>query len=210
MATVPPHPPSPPPPAPPNPTDPAAQTQAILPRALLIWLAVAGFVLSVLLLLAGAVFSGHFADRAASFYLIVCAALTLSLFLWLLFPQDFQLTRIPGVDLTIKLAGPAALFFLTIYLLQLWHPGHPKTRYYEVRYDGSPPPADGILFEGAAAHPRLVPVVDRSSYVLTGLVARFDDPKPFTVEIRQDVANIRQAVTFTPGDDPDSVTLKPK
>jgi hypothetical protein len=186
---------SPPPPKAPNApapqaggqVNPANQALKIFDRKTVSAVALASFVLSVVLLIVAAVFPDHFGGPPSRFFLFVCVSFTLAVFLWVLFPQDLQLTRLPQVDLTFRLAGPPVLFFLTLYVLTTWFPKDtPQTCYYPVEYAEGvvSPPAEQITYNGQAGHTRLTPVTDGGlNNQLIGLVARFDYPTPFKVSI---------------------------
>lgn len=100
-----------PPPAPaPAPALPAAQPLiAILPRRLVIVIAMVGLVLVTGLLVWALARPEDFDGAFARFVLSVGLSLYLAVFLFIIYPWEYRLTKIPYIDLSVELAGPVVL-----------------------------------------------------------------------------------------------------
>lgn len=106
---------APPPPAPPAVARPLT---SVMPRTLVIAFAVLAFVLANLLLLLGVLAPEKTENPTARFILCLAIALNLSIFLFVLYPQSIKITKVPLVDLTVQIVGPAALHI--VLLLLIW------------------------------------------------------------------------------------------
>src|SRR5712691_4321765 len=90
---------------------------SVMPKAFVIAFASIAFVLANLLLLG--VFSPETTENpAARFTLCLAIALNLSIFLFVLYPQAIKITKVPIINLTVQIVGPAALHI--VLLLLVW------------------------------------------------------------------------------------------
>jgi hypothetical protein len=79
--------------------------------------------LTVLAISVGILFPGTLlVNPYGRFFLLVLVAFSMGIALFLLFPADFVLTGIPGIDLGIKLAGPVVLVIILFRLLYSYMP----------------------------------------------------------------------------------------
>ena len=195
----------------PVPKDGAALTVAIIPKKTVAILAIVSFVLATVLLLLGAFLPSLFNLPGPRYFLFVDASLSLAVFLWVLFPEKFEMTGIPGLDVLVKLTGPAALFFLTLYVLNAWYPKvSPEVLYAEIDYAGKKQISSlFIRFNGVETHNQIKPVVDNQQNVV-GLIVQFIGGKAFDANIHFEGLTEPSKVTFTPGFEPVTIQLTHK
>ena len=92
---------------------------AILPRWLVIAIALLAFAAVSGLFVWAFVNASSFEGTFARFILCLSIALYLGLFLFIIYPWGYRLTKIPYVDLSVEVVGPAALFIiLFVFLLR--------------------------------------------------------------------------------------------
>ena len=91
---------------------------SVMPKGFVIAFASIAFVLANLLLLLGVFSPDTTENPAARFTLCLAIALNLSIFLFVLYPQAIKITKVPFINLTVQIVGPAALHI--VLLLLVW------------------------------------------------------------------------------------------
>jgi len=110
-----------PPPQGPEITDPVLSQ--ILTGNQLRWLLFTFLALTVLALFLGILLPGTLlVNPYGRFFLLVLVAFSMGVCLFLLFPAHFELTKIPGLDLGIKVVGPVVLVVFMLLLLNKYMP----------------------------------------------------------------------------------------
>ena len=118
---------------------PANRLTAVLPRRVVIRLAVASFVLSVLTLalvvFLGLFFAPTLAKPTARFLLLVLVALNFAVFFFVFYPQELSINRF---ELGVRLTGPLAVFFVVLFALWKWmHEPFPASyQFYPIYFGG--------------------------------------------------------------------------
>lgn len=98
-------------------SDAAKPLIAILPRRVVVIIAVAAFLLAICLIVWALVRPIDFATSFARFILCLAISFSLGVFLFVSYPSDYRLTKVPLVDLPIEVVGPAALFLILLSVL---------------------------------------------------------------------------------------------
>jgi hypothetical protein len=118
-------------------TDFGAPLLRIMPKRVVIGLAIAAFAIPSLLLIAvlawPAVLAG-FGTSIGRFFFCLTISLYLAVFFFVLYPQRFVLTRIPVIDLPVTLVGPPALWVVFLLLLLALMPLPRDGRLFKPRY----------------------------------------------------------------------------
>jgi hypothetical protein len=111
---------------------------SIMPPALVIAFAAIAFVLANLLLVLGIFSPEKTENPAARFILCLAIALNLSIFLFVLYPQAVRITKVPVINLTVQIVGPAALHIVLLLLLWKLMPEPPTVaeRFFIPVHDG--------------------------------------------------------------------------
>jgi hypothetical protein len=108
---------------------PVDQLTSIVPKWLVIVLAVVAFVLANALLGSGLFLPEKFEHPTARFILCTAISMNLALFFFVLYPQVIKLTEIPVLHLTIHLVGPIALYIVVLLFLWKIMPEPPTVTY---------------------------------------------------------------------------------
>jgi hypothetical protein len=102
------------------PPDPGAPLISVLPKGTVIKLAVVAFVAALLLILWPLIEKARFDGQFARTVLAIGFSLVAGIFLFVLYPWNFRLTKIPLIDLSVELAGPIVLFIgLTLFIREI-------------------------------------------------------------------------------------------
>jgi hypothetical protein len=104
--------------------------KSILPRKLVIGLAVSGFVLSIVILVLvvalGFFWPETLANPTARFLLLVLIALNFAVFFFVFYPQAIAINKF---ELGVRVTGPLAVFFVVLFCLWKWMPDPFPTSY---------------------------------------------------------------------------------
>jgi hypothetical protein len=109
--------------------DPARPLTAIMPRWLIVVITVAAILLLIGFLIAGSFWPLLFQHNAAKFFVCTMLAFCFSIVMFVIYPQNIRIKKIPGIDLAVEVVGPPALFLATLPLLWHYYPG-PVGRVY--------------------------------------------------------------------------------
>jgi len=112
--------------------DPAKPLIAILPRWLVLVFTVAAVILLIGFLIAGSFWPRFFQHYTAKFFVCTMLAFCFSIVMFVIYPQDIRIKKIPIIDLAVELVGPPALFFVTLPVLWHFYPG-PAGRLYRLQ-----------------------------------------------------------------------------
>jgi hypothetical protein len=83
------------------------------------WLLFTFLALTVLALFLGILLPGTLlVNPYGRFFLLVLVAFSMGVCLFLLFPAHFELTKIPGLDLGIKVVGPVVLVVFMLFVIE--------------------------------------------------------------------------------------------
>jgi hypothetical protein len=115
-----------------SPVGPDETLTEVLPRWLVATLAVVTFVLAGVLFGFGLFSPERFDSPTARFVLCLAIALNLSVFFFVLYPKKVELTKIPGINLTVKLVGPIVLYIVVLLLLLKLMPEAPPPVAYRL------------------------------------------------------------------------------
>lgn len=112
---------------------------AMMPRWLVVLLAVASFLIATVALFCGMLFPGTVAlleTGTGRFVFCLMLSLYLSVFFFVMYPQYLRMAKIPGIDLPIEVVGLPALWIVTFLLLDSWMPLPAVGRLFEIRENG--------------------------------------------------------------------------
>jgi len=114
-------------------SDPAKSVIKLFPRWLVIVFGVAGFVLAVSLLLWSVLAPERFDGAFARTILAIFFAFVGGLFLFILYPWHYRLTKIPFAELSLELVGPSALFVALVVFIRSILPTPADWQVYDLR-----------------------------------------------------------------------------
>jgi len=112
--------------------DPAAPLLTIIPRWLIIVITVCALLLLVSFLVAGSFWPQLFQHNTAKFFVCTMLAFCFSIAMFVIYPQEIRIKKIPGINLAVEVVGPPALFLVALPLLWHFYPG-PAGRYYRLQ-----------------------------------------------------------------------------
>jgi hypothetical protein len=128
--------------------DAARPLIAVMPRWLVVVIAVAGLLAATGALVWAIRSPADFAGTFPRFLLCFTLALNGGVFLFVLYPWNYRLTKIPGIDLTMEVVGPAALIIILFLFLNRYMPA-PESGRFHVFIDASGQEADAAEFANA-------------------------------------------------------------
>jgi hypothetical protein len=128
--------------------NPAQPLIAVMPRWLVVAIAVAGLLAATGALVWALRSPTDFAGTFPRFLLCFALALYGGVFLFVIYPWNYRLTRIPGIDLSMELAGPAALIIILFLFLNRYMPA-PESGRFHVFMDVNGQEADAAEFANA-------------------------------------------------------------
>ena len=102
-----------------NPTSPVI---AVMPRWLVVVIAVAGLLAATGALVWALRSPPDFAGTFPRFLLCFALAMYGGVFLFVLYPWNYRLTKFPGIDLTMEVVGPPALIIILFLFLNRYMP----------------------------------------------------------------------------------------
>lgn len=158
--------------------DEADRMQAIMPRWLLIVLALMAFVVLTLGLISVFVQPDRllkFESPMGRFALAVMIAFYFSIFMSIIYVQKVRIP-VPWLDKTVVLGGPPALVLMVVWLLLEIMPNvQPSGRFYRAEHPSVGPPLEVHLAQLHTSDPKVHPylVKDFSSERLTGIYVDF-------------------------------------
>jgi hypothetical protein len=138
------------------------QPATVLPRKLLIVLAATAFALATLLLAGGILWPEKFDHPTARFIVCAAIALNLAVFFFIWYPDRYELTKIPLLDVTVHLTGPIVLYLVLLVAFLRWMPQSSPVAYrFFIPYEG------GNRAARISANVEIVPSgADFTSYVV--------------------------------------------
>jgi len=166
------------PPSPPH-DDPARPLIAIMPRWLILVITVAAILLLIGFLIAGSFWPHLFQHYAAKFFVCTMLAFCFSIVMFVIYPQNIRLKKIPGINLAVEVVGPPALFFATLPLLWHYYPG-PAGRVYRFQNLTAPlraPTAELTVVNGQCSAQVVTDPNSTDKNALTGIYVEFKDPE---------------------------------
>jgi hypothetical protein len=121
---------------------------AVLPRPVVIGIAIADLVVATALLLWALRIPTDFEGTFTRFVLSLGLALFAGVFLFILYPWNYRLTKIPGIDVSVELAGPAVLVIVLFLFINRYMPA-PESGRLHVFVDAAGREADAAEFANA-------------------------------------------------------------
>jgi hypothetical protein len=97
--------------------DPAAPLLKVLPKWLVIIFAVIAFLLTSFLFALGLFWPDRLDNPTARFMMCLAVSLYLAVFLFVLYPWKYRLTKVPWIDWAVDLAGPVVVFLVLLGVL---------------------------------------------------------------------------------------------
>jgi hypothetical protein len=95
---------------------------SVLPKWLVILIAVLSLVLVAGLLAWGILNPNFFESEFTRFMLCLGLSLFMGFFLFVAYPWDYRMTKIPRIQISMEIVGPAALILFLVCFLDAWMP----------------------------------------------------------------------------------------
>ena len=165
--------------------DPAKPLIAILPRWLVQVFTVAAMILLIGFLISGSFWPRLFQHYTAKFFVCTMLAFCFSIIMFVIYPQDIRIKKIPGIELAVEIVGPPALFFVTLPVLWHFYPG-PVGRVYRLQTLTSPLriPTDTLkVVSGQCSGEVLTDPNASDVHVITGIYIEFSSTDKCEVQI---------------------------
>jgi hypothetical protein len=199
---------------PPSP-DPVHRVTSILPRRIVIRLAVTGFVLSVVMLVVvvalGLFWPETLANPTGRFLLLVLIALNFAVFFFVFYPQAITINKF---ELGVRVTGPLAVFFVVLFALWKWMPEPFPTSYrlFVLRFPEGRTVSNLVVAPIDPPSFRDFDIVRNADGIVTGLLVRFpaDQTKPITATIHVPGIMKPASIEFSRGVKEVLVDVKPQ
>jgi len=157
--------------------------KSVLPRKLVVRLAVAGFILSVVILvlvvMLGLFWPDTLANPTARFLLLVLIALNFAVFFFVFYPQSITINKF---ELGARVTGPLAVFFVVLFVLWKWMPDPFPTsyRFFVLHFPEGRSVSNLVVTPVDPLAFRDFDIVRNADGIVTGILVRFpaDQDRP--------------------------------
>ena len=157
--------------------------KSILPRRLVVRLALTGFVLSIVILVLvvtlGLFWPETLANPTARFLLLVLIALNFAVFFFVFYPQSITINKF---ELGVRVTGPLAVFFVVLFALWKWMPDPFPTSYrlFVLQFPEGHSVSNVIVTPVDPPAFRDFDIVRNADGIVTGILVRFpaDQDRP--------------------------------